>query len=61
MSAIDDLKKPFRLTIEHYDQKVTIELDHSDISFDDLIEAFRSAALAAGFSPTTINEYLDEQ
>ena len=33
---------PFRITIEHWDEKLTIERDHSNITFDDYIEMVRS-------------------
>jgi len=54
-------KEPFRITIEHYDKKVSIEVDHSDVSMDDLWDMLRQITLAVGYHPETVKEYFDEQ
>ena len=54
------INKPFRLTLEHYDIKITVEKSHSDIDADQLKELLRSLCMAAGFSEQTINEMFEE-
>ena len=54
-----DIKEPFRITIEQYDHKITFEYDHSDITFDDYIEAVR-AVTAVIFCEKMWNEYFEE-
>ena len=54
------INKPFRLTLEHYDIKITVEKSHSDIDADQLKELLRSLCMAAGFSEQTINEMFGE-
>ena len=40
---------PYRITIEQYNEKVTIELDHSDIKIDEYADLLRRLSLAAGW------------
>ena len=41
------MKQPYRITIEQYEYKYTVEIDHSDISFTEYIDLIRKASLAA--------------
>jgi hypothetical protein len=43
------MNQPFRITIEHYDQRVCVEVDHSDVSADEAVELFQRAMRAAGY------------
>ena len=52
--------KPFRITIEHWDEKVSVETDHSDITTNDAIDMFVNALMAAGFSKEGIIEIFKE-
>ena len=29
--------KPFKISVEHWDEKITIEKDYSDVTFDEYI------------------------
>lgn len=49
-------QEPFRITLEHYDVKVTIEKPYSDIDSDQLHEMLRSLCLAAGWAENTVKE-----
>lgn len=53
-------KEPFRITIEHYDKKITMEVDHSDVTMDDLFTMLRQITLAVGYHPNTVEEYFGE-
>ena len=48
-------KEPFRITMEHYGTKVTIEKPHSDIEIYDLEEMLRTLCLASGWQETLID------
>jgi hypothetical protein len=48
-------QEPFRITMEIYGIKVTIEKPHSDIDIYDLEEMLRSLCLAAGWQETLID------
>ena len=47
---MDDIKKPFRITIEQYDQKISVEVDHSDVSLPEVAGLLEQALKGAGFS-----------
>ena len=53
-------KEPFRITVEHYDKKVIMEVDHSDVSMDDLFDMYRRLTVAIGYHPDTVDEYFGE-
>lgn len=50
------MKQPFRITIEHYDMKVSIEKDHSDIDAEELADMLYNVSLAAGWLPEILDE-----
>jgi len=50
------MKQPFRITIEFYNTKVSIEKDHSDLGIDEVVEMIEQALLAAGYSADTVEE-----
>lgn len=55
-----DITKPFRVTVEHWDQKISVELDRSDITFDEYIELLRAVSKAVGWGDDSIKEYFGE-
>jgi hypothetical protein len=48
------------ITIKHYNETITFETEADDLSMEDLVEIFRRAALAMGYQPDNVNEYLPE-
>ena len=46
---MNEIKEPFRITFEYYDEKIVVERDHSDITADELREMLISAVKASGF------------
>jgi len=48
------MNQPFRITIEHYDQRVCVEVDHSDVSADEAVEMFQRAMRAAGYDHVNV-------
>ena len=53
------MNQPFRITIEHYDQRVCVEVDHSDVSAAEAVELFQRAMRAAGFD--YVNVCIDDE
>jgi hypothetical protein len=50
------MNKPFILTIEQYDTKVSIEKYHSDVDVYELKEMLHTICLAAGYHPNKVDE-----
>ena len=45
-----------KITLEHYDTKITIETKHDDVNIQEIQDLLRSLCLAAGYSQENINE-----
>lgn len=58
--STNDFKNGSKFTGECYGTRVTIELDHSDLSIDELFDAFKGIALGLGFSESGWNDYIRE-
>jgi hypothetical protein len=52
--------KPLKITVEHWDTKISIEKDHSDVAIQELHEMWISMVRALGFSYKSIKEIYDE-
>ena len=51
-----------KITVEHYDYKISIEHSLDGQSFDDLIDNFiRPIILAMGFTSKTVENYFDNK
>ena len=48
--------EPYRITIEEYEMKFSIEVNHSDISWDQYISMLESISRAAGWEEGKIIE-----
>ena len=48
--------KSFRVTVEHWDEKITVEKDHSDITFEEYIELLRTLSRGIGFGQDDIDD-----
>ena len=55
-----DRNKPFKLTVKHWNTKISIEKDYSDVDMEELHEMWISMVKAIGFSTNTIKEFYDE-
>lgn len=47
---------PFKLSVKHWDRKITVEMDHSDITWDEYVELLRELSRAAGWGDENIQE-----
>lgn len=45
-----------KITVEHYNEKVSLETDHDDVSFDEFIELIRKISYGIGYNDMTIKE-----
>jgi len=53
-------QEPFRITLEHFDTKITVERPYSEITSEELKELLRSVCLAAGYSEKLVIEMFGE-
>ena len=44
------MNKPTKITFEHYDEKIIIERDHSDLTVDEIREMLISLVRASGYN-----------
>jgi hypothetical protein len=50
------MMKPFRITIEHWDEKVVLERESSDVDIHQLQDLLIRACHAMGFHQSSIDE-----
>ena len=48
--------KPFKITVKHWDEKISVEKDHSDITFEEYIEMLRALSRGIGFGQEDIDD-----
>lgn len=42
-------KQPFRITIEQYNQKVSVEVDHSDVDIEQVVDLLEQVLKGSGW------------
>ena len=47
-------------SVKHYDKTITIEIDHSDIDFSEVMETFESLTIAMGFGKDSFRNWVKE-
>jgi hypothetical protein len=52
---------PFRITIEHWDMKSSIEINHSDITFQEYITLLSQISLSVGFPVKTVEDFFNQE
>ena len=55
------MKQPFRITIEQYNQKVSVEVDHSDVGLAEVAELLEQALMGAGFLEEQVKEMINQE
>jgi len=50
------MNEPFIITIEHYDTKVSVQKNHSDVNIGELTEMLITICIAAGYDQDSVNE-----
>ena len=48
-----------KITVEHYDEKVSIERKDDDINFSEFMELVKKIAHAVGYNNETIDEWFN--
>lgn len=51
---------PSEFSATTYGRKITINLDHSDLDIEELLEVFKSLAVALGYSEESWNNHIQE-
>lgn len=51
---------PTIFSVTHYNKKITIELDHSDLDMEELMDIFKALAIAMTFSEEQWKQYVPE-
>jgi hypothetical protein len=57
---ISDMRNPTSFTVKHYDKTITIEIDHSDIDLNEVMETFEALTIAMGFSKDGFRDWVKE-
>jgi hypothetical protein len=57
---LTDMSKPTIFSVKHYDKTITIEIDHSDIDFHEVMETIESLTIAMGFSKDSFRNWVKE-
>ena len=52
-------KEPLKITLEFYNKKISTEIDHSDVTLEDLHEMWLEIARAMGYNEDTIKEFYE--
>jgi hypothetical protein len=55
------MKQPFRIIIEHYNQKVSVEVDHSDVDLSEVANLLEQVLKGAGFSEESVKEIINQE
>lgn len=50
-----------KITVEHYDEKVSIETKNDDLAFDEFIELIRKISYGVGYNEATIEEWFESE
>lgn len=50
-----------KITVEHYDEKVSIERENDDLDFNEFMELVRKAAHAVGYADVTIDKWFNQE
>jgi hypothetical protein len=52
--------EPLRITIEFYNKKISTEVDHSDLTLEDLHDMWIEIVRAMGYSDSTVKKQYEE-
>lgn len=52
--SVDDFKQPTKLSVSNYGNTVTWETLHSDVSIEEMINAFYTLCIGITFVPSTV-------
>jgi hypothetical protein len=52
-------KEPLKITLEFYNKKISTQVDHSDLTFEELHELWLEIVKAMGYHHKTIKEFYE--
>lgn len=55
---VPDMLKPTILTAKHYDTKVSVEFEYSDVSLDEVMDGFQTLLMGMGFSADGFKQWV---
>ena len=50
-----------KITVEHYDEKVSIERENDDLSFTEFMEFVKKLAHGVGYASETVDEWFNQE
>ena len=56
-----DFSKPTILTAQHYDRKITVEIDHSDTDLDEIMDGFETLIIGMGYHQNSWKQWILER
>lgn len=52
-------KEPLKITLEFYNKKISTEVDHSDLTLDELHELWIEIVRGMGYAQSAIDDYYE--
>ena len=49
-----------KITVEHYDQKISIETDYDDLTYEDFMDLIEKISYSLGYPVDMIKEWFEE-
>jgi len=59
IKQIDMHNKPLKITLEFYNKKISTQVDHSDLTLDELHELWLEIVRGMGYHSDTIKEFYE--
>ena len=56
-----DFGKPTKFTAENYGTKISVEVDHSDLSLDEVMDAFQTLIIGMGYHENSFKNWVIER
>ena len=50
-----------KITVEHYDEKVSIERENDDLDFNEFMQLVRKVAHGVGYAVGTVDEWFNQE
>ena len=49
-----------KLTVKHYDKKISVKVERDDLTFAEVVELFEHLAMGMGFTQEIIDKYYEK-
>jgi hypothetical protein len=53
------IKEPLKITLKYYNKEISTQVDHSDLTLDELHELWLEIVRGMGYAQSTIDEYYE--